>query len=399
MTIVKNAQKEDDWCNEQIIYYEYLLLTREQDLHKEDKTFLRHHQVIHDNLYVRPKDNDDWYMYVPQTCTETVIKHFHENPLYCHPRINGTTTLIKQLYYWPKLHEDVCQYIQLCDPCAKTKVARKIKSHPFKARIVSQKHHTWSVDLMGPYTPSSKGNQYLIVVTDVCSKWVEAKPIKKATTCAILHFLENDIFSRFGYPRNIVSDNGAQFTSVEWKAACQRGHTKHITTASYSPWQNQVERRNQSIKDKLRLQLLNKPHKKWDQDIPKILYSLRNNVNQATGKSPAEIYFNQRLRHSDEEDSNSNVSLFSHHRQAIVNQRKYVRRYEKRIKAPKLHQVNSVIFIRNHELSKAAEGFVAALAPKWIGPFQITHVYPSGVYQCVSLHNLSDTRKVSHRDT
>lgn len=190
--------------------------------------------------------------------------------------------------------------------------------------------------------------------------------------------------------------------------ACERWNASHLTTASYSPWQNQVERRNQSIKDKLRIQLLDKPHKRWDQDIPKILYSLRNSVNHATGRTPAEIYFHQRLRHPKEHscsDSTSNESngtsptLFSHHRQAIENQRKYVRKYENKKTAPPLHKLDSIIYIRNHELSQASEGFIAALAPKWIGPFQIIHVYPSGVYKCVSLNNPQDIRKVSYRDT
>lgn len=407
LSTVKTAQKNDDFCNEKVTYYEYLLLIRELDLHKEDKDFLQKYQVINGYLYIRPNGNDDWSIYVPQNCTETVIKHFHTDPLYCHPGITATTTLIRQSYFWPKLHQDVCTFIQLCDPCARTKVAGRIKSHPYKARCVRKKHHTWSVDLMGPYTSSTKGNQYLIVVTDVCSKWIEAKPIRNATTSAIVQFLEDDVFSRFGYPRVIISDNGPQFSSQEWTAACRNWKAKHLTTAIYSPWQNQVERRNQCIKDKLRVQLLDKPHKHWDRAIPKILYALRNSVNQATGKTPAEIYFNQRLRHPEEQnhsDSSSEPSvetptLFSHHRQAIENQQKYIRRYENKKKAPKLHHADSIIYIRNHELSKANEGFVAALAPKWIGPFRILRVYPSGVYQCVSLNNPNDVRKVSHRDT
>lgn len=404
---VKAAQRKDDFCNESTIYYDYLLMVHEQDLHPEDKSFLQKYQVINGYLYARTPGSDEWSLYVPQSCTETVIKHYHTDPLYCHPGIAATTTLIRQTYYWPKLHQDVCQFIQLCETCARTKVAGKIKAHPYKARITPQKHHTWSVDLMGPYPVSSKGNQYLIVVTDICSKWVEAKPIRQATTSAITRFLEDEVFARFGYPHTILSDNGPQFTSKEWKLACEQWNASHFTTASYSPWQNQVERRNQSIKDKLRIQLLDKPHKRWDQDIPKILYSLRNSVNQATGKSPAEIYFNQRLRHPKEQSTSSSTynesivspTLFSHHRHAIENQRKYVKRYENKKKPPVLHRVDSIIFIRNHEQSRATEGFAAALAPKWIGPFKILHVYPSGVYKCASLNNPQDIRKVSHRDT
>ena len=43
------------------------------------------------------------------------------------------------------------------------------------------------------------------------TKWIEAIPIKEDTNKVIIYFLENNILSRFGYPRNIGTDNEKHF--------------------------------------------------------------------------------------------------------------------------------------------------------------------------------------------
>lgn len=259
---------------------------------------------------------------------------------------------------------------------------------------------------MGKYPRSTKGNHYLIVASDICSKWVEAKPIRVATSKHIIQFLEEDVFSRFGFPKIILSDNGSQFLSQEFKDACLRWGSTHHTSATYSPRMNQVERRNQSIKEKLRLQLLDQPHCNWDKEIPQILFSLRNSINQATKVAPAQVYFNQRLRHPKETDntiseqSNSDtISLFPYHQKAISNQKRYVQKYEGKEPFTKLHPVGAIVLIRNHELSSAPRGFCAAFSPKWCGPFEVVHVYPAGIYICRLIEDPTIHRKVSHQDT
>ncbi|XP_060200599.1 uncharacterized protein LOC132628859 [Lycium barbarum] len=58
---------------------------------------------------------------------------------------------------------------------------------------------------MGPFIPS-KGNKYILVAVDYVSKWVESisLPTNDATMVAI--FLKKNIYTRFGTPRAIISD-------------------------------------------------------------------------------------------------------------------------------------------------------------------------------------------------
>ena len=72
----------------------------------------------------------------------------------------------------------------------------------------------WGIDFMGPF-PNSFGNQFILVAVDYVSKWVEAVPTKTNDNKVVVKFLKENIFSRFGTPRAIISDNGSHF-SIEF---------------------------------------------------------------------------------------------------------------------------------------------------------------------------------------
>ncbi|KAG8227734.1 hypothetical protein J437_LFUL008572 [Ladona fulva] len=93
---------------------------------------------------------------------------------------------------------------------------------------------------------------------------------------------------RQGYPSRILSDNGWQFCSVQWKEAYARWGATPWTTPTYHPHANPMERRNQEIKKGLRLSLENR-HLDWDRHVLAILFSMLWRRNAATSYSPAEV--------------------------------------------------------------------------------------------------------------
>lgn len=52
-----------------------------------------------------------------------------------------------------------------------------------------------------------------MVCVDYVTKWVEAKALPFATENVVVSFLFEDIFTHFAVPREIVTDQGTQFTS------------------------------------------------------------------------------------------------------------------------------------------------------------------------------------------
>ncbi|CAF5141035.1 unnamed protein product, partial [Rotaria socialis] len=72
-----------------------------------------------------------------------------------------------------------------------------------------------SMDFHGPINPTTqRGNKYIISLTDVLSKFVITKAVHDNTTLTAVRFLKEDVISKFGTPRCILTDNGTHFTST-----------------------------------------------------------------------------------------------------------------------------------------------------------------------------------------
>ena len=57
---------------------------------------------------------------------------------------------------------------------------------------------------------------------DYVSKWVEAIPSKTNDSKVVIKFLKENIFSCFGIPRAIISDNGTHFCNRSFEALMRK---------------------------------------------------------------------------------------------------------------------------------------------------------------------------------
>ena len=66
---------------------------------------------------------------------------------------------------------------------------------------------------VGPFKLAAlrTATRYIIVGTDYCTKWVEAKPLRDNTAASRAKFLYEYIRRRFGCPIELVSDQGTHF--------------------------------------------------------------------------------------------------------------------------------------------------------------------------------------------
>ena len=71
----------------------------------------------------------------------------------------------------------------------------------------------WGMDFIGPIYPPSNGKSYILVCTDYLTKWVKVKSMKHDHDHKVAKFLYEEIFTCYGVPKELVTDQGAQFTS------------------------------------------------------------------------------------------------------------------------------------------------------------------------------------------
>jgi len=101
---------------------------------------------------------------------------------------------------------------------------------------------------MGPF-PSSFGHQYILLAVDYVSKWVEVIPYKTNDNKVVVKFLKENIFSRFGTPRTIISDNGTHFCNRTFEVLMRKYAITHKLSTPYHPQTSgQVEVSNRQVK-------------------------------------------------------------------------------------------------------------------------------------------------------
>ena len=125
----------------------------------------------------------------------------------------------------------------------------------------------WGIDFMEPFPPSD-GKEYILVVVDYVSKWVKAIPTKTNDHREVLRFVTRCIFTRYGCPRAIISDDGSHFNNAHFPALLKKYGVHHRVTTSYHPHANgQVEISNKEVKSILE-KIIHPDGKDWAHKLP-----------------------------------------------------------------------------------------------------------------------------------
>ena len=115
---------------------------------------------------------------------------------------------------------------------------------------------------MGPF-PVSFGYIYILVGVDYVSKWVEAVPCRAPDQRVVLKFLKENIFSRFGVPKAIISDGGSHFCNKTFENLLAKYGVKNKVATHYHPHTSgEVELTNREIKTIL-MKVVNSNRKDW----------------------------------------------------------------------------------------------------------------------------------------
>lgn len=219
---------------------------------------------------------------MPVVLQRRMLKEFHQG----HPGIARMKALMRSYIYWPKMDKDIEQIVKACRGCQLAAKAPPVKIIPWpKTDVPWTRLH---IDYAGPMN----GHHYLIVV-DSYSKWPEIFKCKHPTSTTTIKVLD-ELFSRFGVPKTIVSDNGTQFTSSEFKDFCRCLSIDHTTTSPYHPRSNgQAERFVDTFKRALRK---NHGMDTEEKTLQKFLSVYRITPNTVSGMSPAELMFARKIR-------------------------------------------------------------------------------------------------------
>jgi len=230
---------------------------------------------------------------VPELLRGRLLTLYHYTPFAAHLSVAKMVPLLREVFFWPDLHEDVEAFVASCLDC------KMIKSVPSRGAIavrqLSPEPWAWiALDHVGPLTPSRKGNCYLLVVLDLFSSWVEAFPVANTTAELVASTLWKEVFSRFGVPKVLLTDRGSSFKGGLMAALARELKFKQRFTSVRHPQSNGgVERVNKTLKQCLRT--LSKIMD-WEEALPATLFALRRAPRAPLWLSPATVLFGKNIR-------------------------------------------------------------------------------------------------------
>ena len=82
---------------------------------------------------------------------------------------------------------------------------------------------------------SAQGLYHIIVVVDYFTKWVEAMPMVKLDGETFAHFMFNQIITRFGIPKELVTNHGRHFQNRMMEELASKLEYKQEHSSSYYP--------------------------------------------------------------------------------------------------------------------------------------------------------------------
>jgi len=220
----------------------------------------------------------------------------HEHVWSGHLGITKTYDRILQNFFWPGLKTDVVNFCKSCRTCQivgkPNQVVPPAPLHPIPA--IGEPFEHVIVDCVGPLPKTKSGNQYMLTVMCVSTRFPEAIPLRSITAPAVTRALTR-FFTTFGLPKVVQSDQGSNFMSRTFKQALQSLGVSHAVSSAYHhESQGALERWHQTLKSMLKKYCFD-TGRSWDEGVP-FVFAIRDAKQESLGFSLAELVFGRRVR-------------------------------------------------------------------------------------------------------
>ena len=222
---------------------------------------------------------------IPQILQHRALQLAHQG----HQGLVKTKQLLREKVWFPGIDKQAELMISGCLPCQTT--VDTSKPTPLNPSPLPKSPWTEvSMDFCGPLT----SNEYLMVIIDDYSRFPEVEVISSTSAKSVIPQVDK-IFSRFGIPEIVRTDNGPPFSSQEFRDfATNMGFKHRRITPLYPQANGEAERFMQPLMKAVKCATVE--GRSWKQAMYTFLRNYRNTPHSTLGKSPASIMFGRPIR-------------------------------------------------------------------------------------------------------
>ena len=333
----------------------------------------------------------------PATLHRMLLEHCHDLPGAGHMGMNKTLERLKRYAIWYKMQDSCLVYVKCCQICNRQKKPHKKAKAPHVSYHAGSPLERVHIDILGPLIETPIGNQYVLVVVDQFTKWVECYPLPSQTAERVASTFVTEFVNRLGCPLELHSDQGRNFESHFFKRLCDMLEIAKTRTTPYRPSANgQVERMNRTILQILRC-FIRGEQTDWDLHLGTVGTAIRATVNRQTGFTPNFLMLGREVMQP------IDLMFHANDRQATHPPRSYIERHceamrtahqiarenlqqsqkrQKRDYDMKTEQNTYSVGDAVYKFNKAMTvGQCRKLQPVWLGPWIVVEVISSVLYR------------------
>ena len=347
---------------------------------------------------------------IPTILIPEILSQIHGPPCVGHFGFDRTMDRASS-FFWPFMQRDIRSFCRSCESCQKQTASVPGHCAPLKPIFASRPFEMVAADI-AELGITSKGNRYILVVTDYFTKYVNLYPLQKQTADAVAECLFSHYIRQHSLMEKLHSDQGAQFEANVIQSLCKRFGVKKLHTSPGHPSSDgQCERMNRTIRSQL-IRCMSTFPGEWDDLMPQLELAYNTSTHTSTGFSPFYLIHMREPRLpanvmfgpcdaslNKPENVLSYASRLERQLKAASQlvrntnkeaHEKQKRQYDKRVRF-KPYQINQLVYLTNPRSVRNK------LANRWIGPYRVNQVFNDGLnYQIVDPMALSAKPKVVH---
>lgn len=335
-----------------------------------------------DVLCSRNKNNQKLRIMAPEEIKPMLLEYFHSSTLGAHMGVKKTIHRVKREYMWENMNRDIIKFVRNCELCALSKPAKDTLVGKLVSEPPAKPFEKVYVDFSGPYPRSKSGNTMLLICVDAFSKFVWMYPMRQALASTTVNILQNRMFKDFGTPVHLVSDNGPQFKSKQFRDMCFRNSINHITVTEYRPQGNLAERYLRNLKAAL-IAYHAKDQTTWDQNLSWIQFAFNTSYHEGHKFTPFGLLFTYSPNHPlstkwniqdlipDQKENRDIKKVWNQARENLRNNVERAGKYYNQKRKESTYQEGDLVMYRTHPTSSAINKTTSKLSYKWTGPYQI----------------------------
>lgn len=241
-------------------------------------------------LYFRSKANKE-ALYIPSggDLRKQLLYEAHDVPTSGHLGAHKTLERLQRAFYWPRMADDVREYVSTCPAC---QLNKPVNAKPLgllqPLPVPSRKGESISLDLITGLPRTKNGFDAAVVFVDRLIKRIWVCPTTETVTGEGVAKLYFDTVFRQGHgvPQVLVSDRDPRFQGAFWQALFKHLGTRfNMSTANHPQTDGQTERSNRTVEEMLRA-YVNPFHTDWDEHLTAVEFAYNDSVQASTGFSP-----------------------------------------------------------------------------------------------------------------